>query len=70
MKVQDLISELSKYDPNEDIIATWEGITREISVYQAKDGTIMLDVDDNSFKEEFISGEWNPKKWIYSGDNR
>ena len=59
MTIQELIIELSKYDPNEKIIATWEGTTMEFSVYQAKDGTVLIDADDDFYKEKFVSGEWN-----------
>ena len=68
--IQELINELSKYDPNEEVIATWEGIIREVDIYRAKDGTVMIDADENNYKDRFVSGEWNPRTWIYSGDDR
>lgn len=43
--VKDLIKELKKYSENSKILATWEGITTEIKVFQEDNGLVLLDVD-------------------------
>jgi hypothetical protein len=57
MKIIDLIVALEDYDFDENVLVTFEGITRDISVYQAKDSTVLIDADDNFYKEDFLSGK-------------
>lgn len=56
--VKDLIDELSRYDEDSRIMVTFEGITRWFSIYQAKDGTILIDADGEFYKDKFVSGEF------------
>lgn len=50
MKVHELVATLQSYDPSAEIIATWEGITQPIDVYQAADGRVMIDADHSDYK--------------------
>lgn len=42
--VGELIDALSKYNRDQIVLGTWEGITVEVSVYQ-DDDVVLLDVD-------------------------
>lgn len=70
MTVKELIHLLTQYPDDEPVIATWEGITREISIYRAKDGAVIVDADDEHYRTRFESGEFTPKKWWQRGDDR
>jgi len=56
MTVAELIEALSKYPRDADVLVTWEGTTNEPSVYQAKSGTILIDGDNEFYREEFENG--------------
>jgi len=57
MKIKELIKKLSEYDPEARIVATWEGQTCYFDLYESRDGTILIDADDNFYKDKFVSGE-------------
>ena len=55
----ELIKELMKY-PNVEVRVTWESTVDELNadeIYMSKDGIILIDGDDNSYKKLFISGQ-------------
>jgi hypothetical protein len=56
IKVRELIEELKKYDPEADLAATWEGIVRGVTVYQSKDGVVLIDADSGFYRDDFVSG--------------
>lgn len=67
MKVKDLINELSKYNPESYVVATWESIIEEIYVYKSRDGVVLIDANSGFYREEFENGRKNPleiiKEW-------
>ena len=50
MKVQDLINLLQKFDLDADMFATWEGVVRSFDLYEAADGQIVVDADNNMYQ--------------------
>lgn len=50
MTVDELIDKLTPLRGNK-VLATWEGAFREIGVYQAKDGTVMVDADGCRYQQ-------------------
>lgn len=42
------------------IVATWEGICREIAVYSAPNGFVLIDADYERYREDFESGSLQP----------
>lgn len=56
MKVAELIAELQRFPIEAEVVGTFEGVIRDITVYQAKSGTVMLDVDDCVYRDAFESG--------------
>jgi len=53
MKVSELVKQLKSFNPDGIIEITWEGIFRDIekkSIYQAQDGTVIIDADENRYK--------------------
>jgi hypothetical protein len=57
MKIGDVIKILEDYDWEEEVMVTFEGITRYFSIYQAKDGTVLIDADGDFYKDDFVSGK-------------
>ena len=63
MKVMELIEALNKYPQNLEVLITWESTFSDLDnekIYQAKDGTVILDADENFYKERIMSGELRP----------
>lgn len=58
MKVSELIEKLQALAPDTTVVGTWEGIFADIHVYTASDGTVLLDVDGESYKARFQSPDW------------
>jgi hypothetical protein len=59
MTVSELIQELSRFPPNAVVYCTWEGVVRDLGVYAAKDGTVLIDGDGEHYRDGFESGEIN-----------
>jgi hypothetical protein len=54
MKVCDLIALLGRYDPDAEVITTWEGtvhLVTDDNVYASADGIVLINADDNDGKE-------------------
>jgi hypothetical protein len=73
----ELIAELQKYPSDIQVVFTWEGIirrTRPHYIYMSKDGRLVLDADENTYKERFVSGERSTEDhgvyWEDDEDNR
>jgi len=58
MTVAELIAELQKHPPESPVVGTWEGVFAEVHVYRGADGTVLLDVDGNSYKDRFQQEGW------------
>jgi hypothetical protein len=59
MKVSELIERLRDFDPNAEVITTWESTTHTIdphNIYRAKNGMVVIDADRNRYREEFEAG--------------
>lgn len=50
MTVQELINMLQQFDPAASMFATWEGVVRSFDLYEAADGQIVVDADDNCYQ--------------------
>lgn len=61
MKVGELIEELSKHPLDAVVMATWESIFREVSIYRALDGTVVLDADDDRYRDDIETGKLVPQ---------
>lgn len=57
MTIRELIDALSAYPPDEKVVATWESIFREVSVYRAANGVVILDADDDGYKAGIMAGD-------------
>ena len=60
MTIQQLIDRLKQEDSNATVAVTWEGIIRHIdddSIYRTPKGLVLIDADDNFYKEDWQSGE-------------
>jgi hypothetical protein len=57
MTVQELIDNLRKFDPEAEVLGTFEGVITRVHVYPAQ-GRILFDVDSagDSYKEQWQSG--------------
>lgn len=58
--VGELIAALSKFSPDAPVLGTWESVVRAVHVYQSKNGTVLLDVDECSYQDEFENGFFDP----------
>lgn len=56
MTVIELIEKLNDLKGDARVLATWEGTVQELSVYVAKDGTVMIDADQEVYRKDFESG--------------
>lgn len=54
--VADLIWELRAFPATAPILGTWEGINATIDVFRTPSGTVLVDVDGDSYRDEFESG--------------
>jgi hypothetical protein len=64
MKVSQLRELLDNYPDSAQVLVTWEGIFRRVNskhVYRAPNGTVVIDADDNHYKNRILSGELVPK---------
>ena len=50
MKIHELIDLLRQYNQEAEVVATWEGMDVPFDVYQAADGRVMIDADNNRYK--------------------
>ncbi len=50
MKVQELIDQLSEFNPAAEVACTWEGVIASIEVYQAADSVVLIDGDNGDYK--------------------
>jgi len=50
MKIHELITMLRRYDPQAEVLCTWESQITDLDVYQAADGRILIDADGCSDK--------------------
>lgn len=53
MTVNELIEKLQQFDPDAEVLATWEGITKYIDVYASKDGIVLIDADSCFYQEQW-----------------
>ncbi len=53
MIVKDLIEALQQFDPSAEIAATWEGQIKELEVYKAADGQVLIDADNGYYRVRF-----------------
>lgn len=65
MDTEKLIEVLRKRDVDGKarVMVTWEGTTHDLSqdnIYIAIDGRLIIDADDNHYKERFVNGNKNP----------
>lgn len=58
MTIRQLLDALESFPLDATVVGTWEGTVREISIYQAKDGTVLIDADGEFYRNRFESGEW------------
>jgi hypothetical protein len=63
--VGELIGELNRFTGDQRVLATWESVFREIRVYTAKDGTVIIDADHGFYRERIESGELS----VYMNDD-
>lgn len=59
MTTEELIEQLKLY-PGRTVVITWEGTANEIgpeNIYLAHDGRLILDADDNFYRERIIRGD-------------
>lgn len=60
--VQDLMFALKQFNPHAPVLGTWEGITMDLEVYLAANGTVLVDADDGNYK-----AKWQELKCIVCG---
>ena len=53
-ELQELIKDL---DPKKKLAGTWESTWSEVSIYEAKDGTVVIDLDEDLYKDAIASGD-------------
>jgi len=53
MRVHELITALQQFNPNAEVLGTWEGTLNDLSVYRAADGRILVDVDYENYRIRF-----------------
>lgn len=53
MTAKELIEKLQQFDPDAEVLATWEGITKHIDVYVSKDGIVLIDADDCFYQKQW-----------------
>lgn len=53
LTVRDLVVALQNENQNALVVATWEGVLRAITVYHAKDGTVLIDADHGYSHSDF-----------------
>jgi hypothetical protein len=51
MEVHELSTVLQQFDQDAEVIATWEGLLRDVEVYRAADGRIIIDADGGNYRE-------------------
>lgn len=56
MTVAELIAALTAYPPEADVLVTWESTFHDVSVYQAKNGAVIIDGDGDFYRERIESG--------------
>ena len=52
----ELIEKLLALPANAPVVATWEGITRNVDVYMSKDGCVVVDADQCDYKLTIVQG--------------
>lgn len=64
MTVQDLIFALKQFNPKAPVLGTWGGITRDLEVYLAANGTVLVDADNGDYK-----AKWQKLKCVVCGSD-
>ena len=59
--VKELQEVLSMMPTNAPITGTWQGTFNDVSVYQAKDGGVVIDLDQEFYRAEIESGQIKPE---------
>lgn len=60
MTKKELVECLDAFPNEARVLITWEGLVVEIgpdNIYQAKSGDVLIDADNNYYKEKFQSGD-------------
>jgi hypothetical protein len=60
--VGQLIEALQALPSEEPVRATWESTIQHIDVYQAKDGTVIIDADHCDYRAALTRGSMSPKQ--------
>jgi len=53
MRVHELIRALQQFNHDAEVVGTWEGVLRDLSVYRAADGRILVDADYEHYRTYF-----------------
>ena len=53
-ELQELIKDL---DPKKPLVGTFESTFKTPSIYEAKDGSVVIDLDDCFYKDDIESGD-------------
>ncbi|MBU0598950.1 hypothetical protein KKF61_08270 [Patescibacteria group bacterium] len=64
MNVKELKLLLNNYSESASVLGTWEGIFSEIdedNLYIAPNGIVVIDLDDNAYKDVILSGKLVPR---------
>lgn len=48
--VKEVVMALAAYAPSARVQGTWEGIKRDVRVYRAANGVVIIDVDDGDYQ--------------------
>lgn len=52
-ELQELIKDI---DPNINLVGMWETTWWDVSIYESKDGAVVIDLDGDSYKDSIVSG--------------
>lgn len=53
---------LSRMPSDAKILGTWQGMFWGVGVYQSKNGSLIIDLDENLYREQIESGELTPEE--------
>lgn len=63
MTVNELIKLLWEYNPAAEVDVTWQGRPAGIfaeNIYAAKNGVVLIDADNNFYRDDYVTGRRNP----------